>query len=165
MKKLPGYSPWPLAGVVFLWLCATICLVSCVGGMGMAVEGRDRESSGILAIVGFSQDCDLSGISTVCHTGKISQVEVEHIRRRVAFLHKWWVGEHPECAWCGTTKNVQCHDVLPIHWFPELADNTNNFLSLCVGCHCVLGHGRNFRTRYVPNVREVCALRIIIEEK
>jgi len=66
---------------------------------------------------------------------------------------------HKACAWCGRTRRVQVHHVIPVSIDPSLAADPDNMIMLCArpNCHLVVGHDGNFRSRYVANVREICA--------
>lgn len=69
---------------------------------------------------------------------------------------------HPVCAVCGNEKYLEVHHCLPVHLFPDLACDSNNFITLCDGptncsCHNHIGHFGNFRTKYNLYIRE-CAI-------
>ncbi len=68
------------------------------------------------------------------------------------------------CAWCGRQTGLEVHHVVPVHVAPGLAADTNNYIMLDRKCHEVLGHARNYRTRYVSNVVDVCRMRVLVEE-
>jgi hypothetical protein len=63
-----------------------------------------------------------------------------------------------ECAICGSTKDLECHHIHPIHLYPDLALDNKNFITLCDssnnGCHRWFGHMGNFCTLYNPHIRE-----------
>ena len=65
---------------------------------------------------------------------------------------------HPRCAWCGGP-NPEVHHVKPVHLFPDLAADADNFISLCRKrrCHLCVGHMTNFGRGYNENVRATCA--------
>ena len=75
---------------------------------------------------------------------------------------------HKVCAWCGKpetlTNQVVPHHVIPFHVAPEIADHDGNFIPLhhSGGCHLICGHAGNFQ-RWVANVQDVCAQRIVRE--
>lgn len=66
----------------------------------------------------------------------------------------------PACQWCGATKNLEVHHILPQWlwndplWEERPAYGMNdptNLVTLCRQCHFVVGHRRNFRTGMVTN--------------
>jgi len=77
---------------------------------------------------------------------------------------------HPNCEACGRApafmKAIEVHHIKPQHAFPELANDPSNFAALCRPCHLAYGHaGDGACRRYVENLREVLALRVIKENK
>jgi hypothetical protein len=70
---------------------------------------------------------------------------------------------HPRCELTGAPK-VEVHHILSQKYYPELAADTNNMISLCRLAHGWVGHGiynGGAWTKYNPNVREtVDAMRI-----
>lgn len=54
------------------------------------------------------------------------------------------VKEHPFCAACNGTKELQAHHIKPFHIYPELELEKKNIIILCMApshyCHFVLGH-------------------------
>ena len=66
--------------------------------------------------------------------------------------------EHTTCAWCGRTKKLEVHHIIPVSVQPIMADNPENMIMLCrkPPCHQVVGHNGNFATRYQEDVRELC---------
>jgi len=55
--------------------------------------------------------------------------------------------ENPECAVCGTNKNLNVHHKKPFHLYPELELDKNNLVTLCMSkmeCHLLIGHGGSF---------------------
>lgn len=65
----------------------------------------------------------------------------------------------PMCAACGRP-GVTAHHIIPVHIAPANAAELDNLISLCPRCHLVHGHAGDWR-KWVPNVREVLALRRI----
>jgi len=63
-----------------------------------------------------------------------------------------------ECAWCGRTKNLDVHHIVPVSVEPESAADPLNMLMLCrkPACHQIIGHNGDFARRYVVNAEEVC---------
>lgn len=57
---------------------------------------------------------------------------------------------HPECAACGQTDNVNVHHIRPFHLSPELELEPSNLITLCtdgpghLNCHLLCGHGGNW---------------------
>jgi len=71
-------------------------------------------------------------------------------------VRKQWLKDHPACAACGTTKDVEVHHKQPFHLFPELELDPANFITLCEGrpgcnCHLTFGHLGNW-TLFNPSV-------------
>jgi hypothetical protein len=67
--------------------------------------------------------------------------------------------ENSECAWCGRSRRLEVHHIIPVSVAPDLADDQGNMLMLCrkPACHQVIGHNGDFKSRYVENVLDVCA--------
>lgn len=63
--------------------------------------------------------------------------------------------EKPECAVCGSTKNVVPHHIIPFSVDPSRELDPSNLISLCEGktfnCHLFFGHLRNW-SGYNPDV-------------
>lgn len=59
--------------------------------------------------------------------------------------------DHPACAVCGETHNVEVHHKKPFHLHPELELDPNNFITLCetashgIVCHLLIGHLGNYK--------------------
>ena len=54
---------------------------------------------------------------------------------------------NPECAICGTNKNLNVHHKKPFHLYPELELDKTNLVTLCMSkmeCHLLIGHGGSF---------------------
>ena len=76
---------------------------------------------------------------------------------------KEYVTSHAECAICGADKrySLEVHHQKPVHLFPDLACDFDNFLTLCdrgQACHFKFGHLMDFRTRYNTHIREYAIL-------
>jgi predicted HNH restriction endonuclease len=73
--------------------------------------------------------------------------------------HRWdavrdrAVAQSPACACCGTRqkKVLQVHHIKPFHLFPELELDPRNLIVLCVVCHFLIGHLKNWSS-YNPDV-------------
>lgn len=67
--------------------------------------------------------------------------------------------DEPFCQWCGSTKDLQVHHVIPFDDNPALELDQTNLITLCekvgVGCHLLIGHHGNFKYHH-PTVREDC---------
>jgi len=70
-------------------------------------------------------------------------------------VRKRHLKNNPDCAACGSTKNVQVHHIRPFHLFPQLELEPSNFITLCEtdmdgknnvneNHHLHLGHNGNF---------------------
>jgi len=77
------------------------------------------------------------------------------------------VKAHPVCEWCGGTKGVEAHHVIPLWQDDSLAADPANFISLCrpKRCHLLVGHGGSYTHRYVKNVKAVCSLHTVVERE
>lgn len=75
---------------------------------------------------------------------------------RNAFLN-----DHPTCAVCGTTKDLEVHHVRPVHLYPERELDPNNLITLCEhparNHHLLFGHLLSF-SAFNPHVRDDAAL-------
>ena len=63
-------------------------------------------------------------------------------------MRKWEKGR--ACAVCGGTLKVQAHHLWPRHIWPQLMWMPEFWFPLCRGnkeidCHCIIGHGGNFK--------------------
>jgi 5-methylcytosine-specific restriction enzyme A len=71
-----------------------------------------------------------------------------------------WLKDHPSCAACGETKNIEVHHVIPFHLHPELELDPTNFITLCAqpshNDHYIFGHLLDYLSWNV-NVREEAA--------
>ena len=58
--------------------------------------------------------------------------------------------EHPTCAACGTTANLEVHHLKPFHLFPELELDPANLMTLCESQshndHLLFGHCLSWST-------------------
>jgi 5-methylcytosine-specific restriction protein A len=82
-------------------------------------------------------------------------------------VEKHFREEHPTCAACGGTKNINIHHIHPFHVFPALELDPNNLITLCMGkleCHLQLGHFGNFKF-YNPNIRKDAATVLAYPDK
>ena len=81
------------------------------------------------------------------------------------------VKAYPECAMCGSRKNLEVHHIVPVQINPKLAAVRTNLITLCDGpngsnsaCHRYFGHFGNFRSDYNVYIREQCYInRMCIE--
>jgi len=71
---------------------------------------------------------------------------------------------HTECAWCGRSKRLDVHHVIPVSVAPEMAASETNMIMLCrkPQCHLIAGHSDSYRDRYVENIRELCEARKVV---
>lgn len=78
------------------------------------------------------------------------------VRKSLLEFRSWPANQF--CAWCGRTKRLEVHHVIPVSVDPDQAGNKGNMLMLCrkPACHQVIGHNGDFRGRYVENAREIC---------
>lgn len=86
---------------------------------------------------------------------KSQSIQGSYATSKAKKLH---VKEFPECAVCGSTRDLEVHHVTPVHINPDLATNELNFITLCDstnnGCHRWFGHFGNFTKLYNIYVRE-----------
>jgi 5-methylcytosine-specific restriction endonuclease McrA len=76
----------------------------------------------------------------------------------VAKAMKAFASENTFCAWCGRTKRLQVHHIIPVSVAPERAADVTNMIMLCgKRCHITVGHAGHFRNSYVPDVWSLCA--------
>ena len=72
-------------------------------------------------------------------------------------LRRHFLFDHPSCAACGTTKDLEVHHVKPFHLHPELELAESNLITLCEhGCHYLIGHLASWHS-WNKNVREDAA--------
>lgn len=88
---------------------------------------------------------------------------VRHVYR-VRKAMRLFKATHGSCAWCGRTKGIHVHHVLPVKTHPWLADDgERNMISLCgKRCHLTLGHLGNWRTSNQAVVR-TCKTQVLIK--
>lgn len=67
-----------------------------------------------------------------------------------------------KCQFCGNSKNLEVHHIVPVHINPELELDRGNLITLCdKNCHLLIGHFMNYKS-YNPNVVDEC---MIMQEK
>jgi 5-methylcytosine-specific restriction protein A len=73
-------------------------------------------------------------------------------------VRKHFLEKNPECAACGSKKNLNVHHVEPFHLKPELELEESNLITLCesdcggVICHLFFGHLGDYK-EVNPDVR------------
>jgi len=68
------------------------------------------------------------------------------------------------CVWCGRTGKLDVHHKIPVAVNPYMAHVKANMAMLCSsGCHLVIGHNRNYATRYEQELDDVCAVSEVID--
>lgn len=71
--------------------------------------------------------------------------------------------DHPVCEWDGKTTPVEVHHKRPIHLFPDLAADPDNFVSLGARRnHFVVGHGCNWK-HYVDGLDDAIAAATVLK--
>ena len=78
---------------------------------------------------------------------------------------KMHVIAEPFCQWCSTMKGLEAHHIVPMWKDESLAEEPSNFITLCNKCHLPIGHNRSFATKYVDNVRGICAARRVVNRE
>jgi len=65
---------------------------------------------------------------------------------------------HPVCAWCGRSRRLDVHHIIPVSVDVSLAASEGNMLMLCrkPQCHLIVGHNGNYARRYIENLKELC---------
>jgi len=77
-------------------------------------------------------------------SGKPRSADWEYVRN----TH---IKNHPVCALCGTSKDLQVHHIKPFNIYPELELDPKNLITLCTSkywgfsCHLIAGHGGCFK--------------------
>ena len=86
-------------------------------------------------------------------------ISILGVRNTIAYRRamKEYASLHPNCAFCGRSKDVDVHHKVPVSYAPELAADQSNMITLCrkPQCHLVVGHLGNFKN-YNERVAEVC---------
>jgi 5-methylcytosine-specific restriction endonuclease McrA len=97
---------------------------------------------------------------------KVTEVEVYQGNRsdkwpavRDAFIKK-----NPECAACGSRKNLNVHHIKPFHLNPKLELDTNNLITFCRSHHFIIGHNRNWKSENPNCKRDAKKYRQQLEE-
>lgn len=66
------------------------------------------------------------------------------------------------CQFCGNSKNLEVHHIVPVHIQPELELEYDNLITLCdKNCHLLIGHFMNYKS-WNPDVIDQCK---IMQEK
>jgi len=64
----------------------------------------------------------------------------------------------PNCYICNSSKDVDCHHIIPFGERKDLENDKNNLMSLCSKyCHLRIGHLGYWRT-YNPNIRSTAII-------
>ncbi len=70
-------------------------------------------------------------------------------------LRKAWLENHPTCAACGGTEDLEVHHKIPVSWDASKELDEKNLLVLCEhpsrNCHYVVGHGGRSWSCYNPH--------------
>jgi hypothetical protein len=76
---------------------------------------------------------------------------------RVRKAMKEYRTQNPVCEITGSDKDCQVHHIIPVWQAPQLADKQDNFITLSTSAniHHIFGHDKNFRLKYVRNVKEI----------
>lgn len=64
-----------------------------------------------------------------------------------------FIRNHPTCAACGTTKDLNVHHIKPFSKYPELEFEKTNLITFCRYHHYWLGHKGNWK-KDNPNCKE-----------
>lgn len=67
--------------------------------------------------------------------------------------------QHPTCEITGSDKNIEIHHIVPVWSRPDLAADPDNFIALSASAHIhhIYGHDKNFRTKYVENIKDIAS--------
>lgn len=67
-------------------------------------------------------------------------------------IRQEFIKNHPVCAGCGSTKDLEVHHIEPVHINPNRELDSSNLITLCDKyCHFAIGHLMNYKS-YNPNV-------------
>lgn len=81
---------------------------------------------------------------------------------RCSKVKKASILDFPECAVCGSTKNLEAHHITPVHMCADYAFERGNLITLCdfgnKGCHYRLAHKSNFVTGVNPAIVELAVM-------
>ena len=68
-------------------------------------------------------------------SSKWSNIRKEHLKN------------NPQCAACGTTKDLEVHHIIPVHIDLNKELDVDNLITLCSKqCHLLFGHLLNFKS-------------------
>ena len=86
---------------------------------------------------------------------KLTAIFREHVYKTITYGWKWTklrkqvIAERGSCQFCGNTKDLEVHHIMPKEHNPSLLLEKNNLLVLCSAkgkeCHLLFGHGNSFR--------------------
>lgn len=77
-------------------------------------------------------------------------------------VRKKHLDKQNQCQFCGNSKNLEVHHIVPVHIKPELELDLDNLITLCdKNCHLLIGHYMNFKS-WNPSVVSDCK---IMQEK
>ena len=82
-------------------------------------------------------------------------------RRSTAWprVRREWLGDHPECAACGTMKSLEVHHLVPVQVNPLMELVSDNLLTLCRRCHLLVGHCDDWGSWNAEAVADAARLR------
>ena len=143
-----------------------ICLITSV-----LISVLSLITSGIL--IGYKTTQDVSKINelpSLLHTTSITidPAENENVRNspEVRKAMESYRKAHPVCEWDECSDEIEVHHIQPVSVRPDLAADTNNMISLgAKRCHLCVGHAGNYRLHYISNIKEICKLRKIENDK
>ena len=71
-------------------------------------------------------------------------------------VRKKHIDKQNQCQFCGSSKNLEVHHIVPVHINPELELDPDNLITLCdKNCHLLIGHFMNFKS-WNPEVIKEC---------
>lgn len=73
-------------------------------------------------------------------------------------VRKKHLDKQNQCQFCGNSKNLEVHHIVPVHTNPELELDPDNLITLCdKNCHLLIGHLMNFKS-WNPEVINECGV-------
>lgn len=62
-------------------------------------------------------------------------------------IRQEFIKNHPVCAACGSTKDLEVHHIEPVHKNPDRELDPSNLITLCSKyCHLAIGHLMDFKS-------------------
>jgi 5-methylcytosine-specific restriction endonuclease McrA len=104
-------------------------------------------SEGRIELMGYNQDIDQESLDAIAALIGAATLAEEKPSEVLGGYRKYVA---PECAWCGGTKGLAVHHIVPQHLGGT--DDPSNLITLCFRDHLALGHKNNYRTGQTTNI-------------